>query len=147
MKLIRAFFLLLIISSKTFGQIEKIKTDTINIYSIDVYNSTGTWKDAEKISIENLLKNPKKYQRKLVTVYGYISLNPDKLNKIYSSKESFEKQKNEDAIFYAQFTEDTYIVMKKFKEGYASFTGLFTMVDDEECKGMIYEIRRIDIPK
>ena len=147
MNLIRKLFLFIIISSKGYGQFEKTKVDTINVYSINVYNSNGNWKDAEKVSIEDLLKNPNKYKRKLISVYGYISLSPNKLNKIFRSKESFEEQKNEDAVFYAQFTEDTYIVMRKFKKGYATIIGLFSMVDNAECKGMVYEIRRIDILK
>jgi len=146
MKLIKTLFLFIIILTKGFGQ-DKTEVDTTNVYNINVYNETGNWKDAEKVSIQNLLKNPKKYNGKLISVYGYISLNQDKLNKIYSSKESFEKQKNEYAIFYAQFTEDTYIVMKRFKEGYAIITGLYSTVKAEECKGLVYEIRRIDVPK
>ena len=147
MNLIRKLFLFIIISSKGYVQFEKTKVDTINVYSINVYNSNGNWKDAEKVSIENLLKNPNKYNRKLISVYGCISLRPNKLNKIYRSKESFEEQKNEDAVFYAQFTEDTYFVMRKFKEGYATIIGSFSMVDNAECNGMVYQIRRIDIPK
>ena len=147
MKSFATLLLLIIFSSKGFGQTEKEQNDTVNVYSINVYNDSGVWKDAQKVSIKNLLKNPDKYKGKLIAVYGYVSLSVDKLNKIYGSEESFKNQNFKDAIFYAQFTEDTYIVMRKFKEGYATIIGSFSMIDNAECKGMVYQIRRIDIPK
>ena len=147
MKRITAIILFIIILPKVFGQTPKTGSDTINVYSIDVYDSKDTWKDAKKVSVNKLLKNPKNYRRKLISVYGYVTINQGQEQMIYESKESFQNKDHKKAILYAQFTEDTFIVRRKFKEGYAIVTGLFSQLDEAETKAMIYEIRRIDIPK
>jgi len=148
MNLFRTLLLCIIISSKAFGQISETKNDTTNVYSSSVYDSTGIWKDALKVSIDDLLKKPKKYQRKLVSVDGYVSLTLKGESRIYGTRESFKNGNIKDSILYAQYTEDTYVVMRKFKEGYAMITGIFSLTkDNNEYKGLIYEIRRIDLPK
>ncbi len=149
MKLYRVLLFCSIISSKTFGQISETKNDTTNVYSISVYDSTGVWNNAQKVSIDDLLKKPKKYHRKLVSVYCYVSLKLKGENRLYNSQESYKNRDIQKSILYAQFTEDTYVVMRKFKEGYAIITGIFSQAKDNDGKleGLIYEVRRIDIPK
>ena len=148
MKTIAPIFLAIIISSKVFGQAHKTEIDTINVYSINVYDKTDTWKDAKKVSIKELLKNPKKYHRKLISVYGFVSLSMEEPTRIYSSQESFENQSYAEAILCPQNREDIYVEMKNFKGGYAVITGMFSLMEgDEDIKQIILNIRRIDIPR
>jgi hypothetical protein len=147
MKSILIIFFAVLITSKILGQNHNSDLDTINVYSIDVYDKKDNWKDAKQVSMKELLKNPKKYHRKLVKVYGYVSIPKGEYQMIYDSIESFKNKNYKKAIMYAQFTEDTYIVKRKFNGGYAIVTGMFSLLDGAETNSMIYEIRRIDIPK
>jgi len=143
-----AIILFFAITLRGFGQSVAFPIDTVNVYSIDVYDAKGVWKDAQKVSVKDIIQHPKKYHHKLVSVYGYIALSPKGGSNLFSSKESFTNQNYSDAILCAQNREDVFVQMKKFKEGYAILTGLFLFGEDNnKDKYVICNIRRIDISK
>lgn len=119
--------------------------------SRDNYNSTIFYlKEREalpkpsNVKFENLLRDPKKYKYKTITVFGYLSLSKNEsTHEFYLNENAFLKKDKEKAILYLQFKEDSNQIFKIFNNGYVYVTGKFVKIDDNEFKSAVIDISKV----
>jgi hypothetical protein len=89
------------------------------------YSQGDVRENSIEISLEELIKNSKNYDRKYVSVYGYLKFEKSG-NKIAISKKDFYNNNTEKIVWFMFFIEgSTYPTVKKYDEKYAVITGYY----------------------
>jgi hypothetical protein len=89
------------------------------------YSQGDVLENSIEISLEELIKNSKDYDRKYVSVYGYLKFEKSG-NRIAISKEDFDNNNTEKIVWFIFFIEgSTYPTVKKYDEKYAVISGYY----------------------
>ena len=95
----------------------------INCYSLD---SIPKIEKPIEVSIEDLIKHPENFEKKSISIYGYIKFDKNKISRIYISKEDFEMTRIKNSIcFMFLFENSSYNKVKTCDEKYVQLSGIY----------------------
>ena len=79
-----------------------------------------------EVSIEELIKYSEKYEKKNVSLYGYVKFDKQKISRIFISKDDFEnKQVNKSVCFMFLFENSSFNTVKRYDEKYVQLSGIY----------------------
>ena len=138
-----SFLLIISFSIKLSGQVNSKPIDTINIYTEKYYKLKDSLSKPIDVSLEKLLKNPKKYDRKYIRVSGFLHIDlPYSL--LYKSKESFTNGEKSNTIIFLLHKEDCYVISQKHNNLIVIVSGVFNIYNKQK---LIYSIQKVDAVK
>ncbi|RKS02885.1 hypothetical protein [Flavobacterium sp. 102] len=79
-----------------------------------------------EVSIEELIKHSEKYEKKNISVYGYVKFDKQKISRIFISKEDFENKRiNNSVCFMFLFENSSFNTVKRYDEKYVQLSGIY----------------------
>jgi hypothetical protein len=135
------FFLFIIsFSIKLNGQVNSKTIDTIHIYTEKYNKLKDSLTKPIDVSLEKLLKNPKKYNRKYIRVSGFLHIDlPYSL--LYISKESYTNGDKSNTVIFMLHKEDCYVISEKHNNLIVIVSGVFNVYNKQK---LIYSIQKVD---